>query len=248
LVFRNIRLAGAAAAAELHRFGSIEPHPQPGFRECTMIEKLIVDRYLTLPGFDQSPPRVDPTFPPDLVRALGRIYNIEESATTGSLFHRTRTSQIAVGAHAAKAHRTFRWMPWVLGKVACVPLAGADILTGTMTGCWLVIFRYNGVQYAGHIGTDDNPTTPNSIQAKAAWRNAVGAGQIVPVKAFNPVGPSLPAFGTLNLKGESPEFYGAFTPNGQVYTVVLTIPGDGGPTRRIARVVPMPTTADVTAF
>lgn len=212
-----------------------------------MILKLIANRFLTLPVFDQSPPPVDPAFPPNFVRALGRIYNIEESESSGFLGHK-KTSQISVGPHAVKGHRTFRWLPWVLGKVSCVPLAGADILTGKMSGCWLVIFSRNGVQYAGHIGTDTNPTSTNTLQARAAWRNAVNANQIVPVAAFNPVGPSLPPLNQLNLKGEAPEFYGAYTPNGNMYTVVLTAPGTGGPTRRIARVVQMPTTPDVTAF
>jgi hypothetical protein len=104
------------------------------------------------------------------------------------------------------------------------------------------------MRYAGHIGTDTSPTTANTLQARAAWRDAVRANQIVPVAAFNPVGPNLPALGTLNLKNEAPEFYGAFTASGTVYTVILTVPGIGGPTRRIARVVKMPTTPDVTAF
>ncbi|MCP5420220.1 MAG: hypothetical protein H6970_11435 [Gammaproteobacteria bacterium] len=213
-----------------------------------MINKLVVNRFLTIPVFDQSPPSPDPTFPADFVRALGRIYNIEESETSGPLYNRAKTSQISVGGHATKAHRTFRWLPWVLGKVSCVPLAGADILTGTMSGCWLVIFQYNGKSYAGHIGTDTSATSANTLQARAAWRNAVNGNVITPVKAFNPVGNSLPALGTLNIKTDSPEFYGAFTANGDVYTVVFGAPGHGGSKRRIARVVKMPTTQDVTAF
>jgi hypothetical protein len=213
-----------------------------------MIEKLVADRFLTLPGFDQSPPPIDPTFPAHFVRALGRIYNVEESESSGPFYHRVKTSQISVGAHATKGHRTFRWLPWLLGKVSCVPLAGADILTGPMSGCWLVIFQYNGVRHAGHIGTDTSPTSANTLQARAAWRNAVNANRIVPVAAFNPVGPNLPALGTLNLKNEAAEFYGAYTANGIVYTVLLTSPGVGGPTRWIARVVQIPTTPDVTAF
>ena len=212
-----------------------------------MIEKLIADRFLTLPVFDQSPPSADPAFPANFVRALGRIYHINESQSSGLFWH-VKTSQVSVGPHAVKGHRTFRWLPWVLGKVSCIPLAGDDILTGRMSGCWLVIFQRNGRQYAGHIGTDTSPVSANTLQARAAWRNAVIAGQIVPVAAFNPVGPNLPALGTLNLKNEAPEFYGAFTENGNMYTVVLTAPGHGGPTRRIARVVQMPVTHDVTAF
>jgi hypothetical protein len=213
-----------------------------------MIQKLIANRYLTLPGFDQTPPPLDLTYPTDFAPAPGRIYSIEESTTSGSFFQRHKSSQILVGAHATKAHRTFRWLPWVLGKVSCVPLAGADILTGTMSGCYLVIFQRLGALYAGHIGTHQDPTSANTIQAKAAWRNAVNAAQITPVAAFNPVGGGLPAMHTLNLQNEAPEFYGAFTAASNVYTVVLTIPGVGGPTRRIARVAQMPTTVDITAF
>jgi len=213
-----------------------------------MIEKLIANRFLTLPGFDQSPPPVDPTFPANFVRAMGRLYNIEESESSGPLHNRVKTSQIGLGYHGAKAHRNFRWLPWVLGKVSCTPLAGPDILTGTMSGCWLVIFQYNGVRYAGHIGTDTSPVSANTLQARAAWRNAVNANQIVPVAAFNPVGPNLPPVGALNLQNEAPEFYGAYSANGNVYTVVLTKSHEGGFGRRIARVVQMPTTPDVTAF
>jgi len=212
-----------------------------------MIEKLVADRFLTLPVFDQSPPAPDPTFPANFARALGRIYNIEESESAGPFYNKVKTSQVSIGPHAAKAHRTFRWLPWVLGKVSCVPLAGADILTGRMSGCWLVIFDYNGTRYAGHIGTDTSPTSANTLQAKAAWRNAVTAGLVTPVAAFNPVGPNLP-MGTLRLNNEAPEFFGAFKASGATYTVVMSTAAAGGTTRRVVRVVQMPTTADVAAF
>lgn len=226
-----------------------------------MLQKLIVDRYLTLPAFDQSAPAASPGMPADFSLVPNRLYNIQESSISiikpgqrqetnilQKLSMPLKTSQVTTGAHATKAHRTFRWLPWLCGKVSCVPLAGADILTGRMSGCWLVIFQYNGQQYAGHIGTELTPTTPNSVQAKAAWRNAVNAGHITPVAAFNPVGPGLPAQAALNLKGEAPEFFGAFESTGTVYTAVLTIPGAGGTERRIARVVRMATTPDVTDF
>ena len=163
-----------------------------------MIEKLIRDRYLKLPGFNQAPPSADPAMPTNFVRARGRIYNIQQSESSGFI-NRTKTSNIHVGAHASKDHRTFRWLPWVLGKVSCISLNGGDVLTGTMSGCWLVVFRHNGNTYAGHIGTDTNSTNANTVQAKAAWRNAVAAGQITPIAAFNPVGPTQPA--VQNLKG-----------------------------------------------
>ena len=209
-----------------------------------MLQKLIADRLLTLPAFDQSTPPVNPAFPAHFAPAANRVYNIQQSTNVGSFFSPTRSSQVVAGAHAQKTHRTFRWLPWVKGQVSCVPLTGGDILTGKMSGCWLVIFQFNGARYAGHIGTEDAPTTPNSLQAKAAWRNAVNANQIVPVAAFNPVG-NLPPNGTLNLKNEAAEFYGAFEPTGHVYTVVMTV---SGTSRRIAKVIPQVTTADVVGF
>ena len=209
-----------------------------------MLQKLIADRLLTLPPFDQSTPPINPAFPANFALAANRVYNIQESTNVGSFFSPTRSSQVVGGAHAAKGHRTFRWLPWVKGQVSSVPLAGGDILTGKMSGCWLVIFQLNGALYAGHIGTEDAPTSANSLQAKAAWRNAVNANQIAPVAAFNPVA-NLPPNGTLNLKNEAAEFYGAFEPSGQVYTVVMTVKGTS---RRIARVLPRPTTPDVVGF
>jgi hypothetical protein len=209
-----------------------------------MLQKLIADRLLALPAFDQSTPPANPAFPANFVPAPNRVYNIHESTNVGSFFSPTRSSQVVAGAHAHKGHRTFRWLPWVKGQVSCVPLAGGDILTGRMSGCWLVIFQCNGATYAGHIGTEDNATTANSVQAKAAWRNAVTANHIAPMGAFNPVG-NLPASSTLNLKNEAAEFYGAFEPTGQVYTVVMTV---SGPSRRIARVLNRPTTPDVVGF
>lgn len=212
-----------------------------------MINKLIADRYITLPGFDQSPPPAVANFPTDFAPVSSRTYNIQESTTSGSIFsgNRITTSQIATGAHAVKTHRTFRWLPWVLGKVSCCDLSGVDILTGTMSGCWLVVFSYNGKTYAGHIGTDTDPNTDNTKQAKAAWRNAVNNGQIVPIAAFNPV--AVPA-ANLNIKNEAPEFYGGFASNGEVYTIVLTIDKLGGNKRRIAKVLKINPGPDVTAF
>ena len=221
-------------------FGSIELYPQTIAREYPMIEKLIAGREIVLPGFDQAPPPADPAMPYDFVRAHGRVYNIQESTPTGA--HNAPHSQIAVGVHAAKGHRTFRWLPWVLGKVSCVNLAGMDTLTGTMSGCWLVTFRYNGTLYAGHIGTYNTPIDPETIQAKAAWRNAVRANapnNIVPVKAWNPAGW---ATQNVNLQGQGlmAEVYGAFTATGEVYTVVLgQSVTTGGATRRVVRVQEM---------
>ena len=42
-----------------------------------MLQKLIADRLLTLPPFDQSTPPINPAFPPNFALAANRIYNIQ---------------------------------------------------------------------------------------------------------------------------------------------------------------------------
>lgn len=215
-----------------------------------MLTKLIVDRYLDLPIFNQQAPPTNNAWPTDLVPVPNRSYNIAQSHHEGSIFKgRQRVSQVTGGVHATKVHRTFRWLPWVEGKVSCLALAGPDILTGRMSGCWLTIFRYNGTNYAGHIGTSLSSTNPLTVQAKAAWRNAVTGNHITPIAAFNPItGFNMT---NLNLKGQAAEFYGAWEPNRSVYTVVLAASMDikgGAQRRRIAKVISQNPSVDVTDF
>ena len=215
-----------------------------------MLTKLIVDRYLDLPTFNQQSPPANLAWPTDIVLVPNRTYNIAQSHHEGSIFKgRQRVSQVTVGAHASKVHRSFRWLPWLEGKLSCMTLAGADILTGKMSGCWLTIFQYNGAYYAGHIGTSVSSTSALTVQAKAAWRNAVAANHITPIAAFNPIA----GFNmhNLNLQGQAAEFYGAWEPTRSVYTVVLAasmlIKG-GAQRRRIAKVISQNPSVDVTAF
>jgi len=150
-----------------------------------MLNKLVTGRYLDLPYFDNTgPAHPGAGSPTDFVLIPIRMYQIEESETEGVLSKKT-ISQVSPGFHA-KTHRNFRWLPWIPGKVSYVPLAGVDTLTGPFTGCWAVIFKLNGVDYVGHIGTKTSPDTPESISAKNAWDAAVATGAIMPFKAFKP--------------------------------------------------------------
>ena len=210
-----------------------------------MIEKLIPNRFLTLPTFDDTPPAAaGAALPARFMRIPDRLYSIQESESSGRFYNRTKTSQVSAGVHAnaGKQHRTFRWLPWVPGQVTFVTLAGADILTGRMSGCWLTIFSMGGIRYVGHIGTEDSSTSANTVAVKAAWRVAVTSGAVVPVAAFNPVGPALD-IARLGLNGEAPEFFGGIAGSGAMSTVVITKPAG-----RIVTVQRQRTTADVTAF
>jgi hypothetical protein len=149
-----------------------------------MHEKLVVGRYLEVPQFDNSAGIDTPGGPAHFVTTPNRNYQIEVSEGSGFL-NRTRTSNVSPGQNANKAHRNFRWLHWQGGKITYLPLNGPDILTGPMSGCWVVIFTMAGQHYVGHIGTTA-PGSTNTLQVKAAWAAAVQAGTVTPVAAFNP--------------------------------------------------------------
>lgn len=205
-----------------------------------MLNKLILNRYLDLPDLFKElalPQKL--TFPAHFVESNYPTLNIAQSETEGG----RRISSIATGAHATKGHRTFRWLSYVKGKVTYLPYAGADILTGRMSGCWISVFKHGGVNYVAHIGTDDFPDTPNSKQAKKAWRDAEASKAITLVRAFNPVGTDLPNR-ALDKRGKAKEFYAAVETSGAggFFTVVLgNSMGNPGPgPRKIYNVVSMP--------
>ncbi len=114
--------------------------------------------------------------PPGFTLVDGRNYKLAEAEGLGFL-NTTRTSVVApaLAAHP-NAHRNFRWLPWIPGKISYAPLAGSDLFTGPFTGCWVVIFRLGPATCLGHIGTDASPITPNSPQVKAAWNGVVTGG------------------------------------------------------------------------
>jgi len=208
-----------------------------------MLNKLIVGRYLDLPDlFKEMASPQKPTFPSHFVESSYPILNIAQSETEGILGSGRRISSIQTGAHATKAHRTFRWLSYVKGKVTYLPYAGADILTGRMSGCWISVFKHGGVDYVAHIGTDDFPDTPNSKQAKKAWRDAEASKAITLVRAFNPVGTDL-SNKALEKRDKPKEFYAAVESSGTggFFTVVLgnTMGNPGPGPRKIYNVFAM---------
>lgn len=155
-----------------------------------MYEKLVVGRYLDLPKLDSSQGTDVVGGPLHFVSTPGRDYQIEmsePSEKTGGEAG-TRTSAVVAGQNPKpkKVHRNFRWLHWQPGKVTYLPLAGADILTGKMSGCWVVIFTMDDTKYVAHIGTHGSPITPPTLQVKAAWAAAVLAGTVTPIAAYRP--------------------------------------------------------------
>ena len=181
--------------------------------------KLIVGRFLNFAMPNNAPPPI----PQDrfVNQAVARM-TIEES--TG-VFQK-QSNVIIDQQNATKVHRNFQWLAWIPGAISAVQLSWGDVLTGPMSGCWLVIYRTNGIEYAGHIGTVDNPGSPQSIAVKEAWyKFAPLAGQGNLIAGFNPLRAwtNLPA----PKPGDGPpDVFGLLTTSRDLFAV-FTFKGDG---------------------
>jgi hypothetical protein len=146
---------------------------------------------------------------------------IEES--TGVL--QKQSNIIGPAFNAEKVHRNFQWLAWFPGAISQVPRESGDVLTGPMSGCWVVIYIKDGKEYVGHIGTADLGS-PQTKAAKKAWHDfASGAGPGNLIAGFNPARafPTLPA----QQKGDgTPEILGLVTKSKELYAV-FTYKGDG---------------------
>jgi hypothetical protein len=137
-------------------------------------------------AFDQSPPPNwrDQNDPPFFCLCPKRPYQLRVPTPT-DLTAAPGISGLVVPGHGAVAQRNFTWLPFMAGRITYAPLGGT-ILTGKMSGCWLVTFAMNGGLYLGHIGTD-NMNRQNTEDVKNAWKIAFGRGLVKPIKAFNPL-------------------------------------------------------------
>jgi len=143
-------------------------------------QKLIVGRFFDLPPIVTTPVYVGPAVN-FFHEVTSVIRHLNESTKTS--FFGPKSSTTGMGAHASKAHRNFVWLPWEKGFVTEVQLAGVDVLTGPMSGCWISRYTKNGNTYVGHVGTDVN-SQANTTQAKDAW-NQFAAGKNG-ITGFNP--------------------------------------------------------------
>lgn len=117
----------------------------------------------------------------------------------------------AVEGNHIHAYRNFKWLPWIRGKVAYVPINNRIIVTGEMSGCWLMVFTLNGQACFGHIGTYQDSNHPDTKDAIQAWKIAIRSGQINLVRAFNPV----------TVGAATPKTFGAVNAMGQLHTIGL---------------------------
>lgn len=142
-----------------------------------MIErKLIVGRYIHRP----TPQLTRIVYAPgDFVTQPAMPLQIEES----SGFFK-KVSESTAGTNA-KAHRNYQWLGWYSTGISEVPFNGVDVLTGPMSGCWLVTYRRNGRIHASHIGTDTN-RVPETQTLKQRWNQWAMINTHLVVGGFNP--------------------------------------------------------------
>jgi hypothetical protein len=83
-----------------------------------------------------------------------------------------------------KEHRNFQWLGWWSGAISQVP-RHRDVLTGPMSGCWVVVYRRNGIEYVAHIGKNkDNKAHSEAVVA--GWNNYARAHPDSIICGFNP--------------------------------------------------------------
>ena len=207
-----------------------------------MLEKLIVGRYieLDLPLLNAKPPAavakppdgsfVDSTNVPVTLQQSEKKKTASGSKAPFSAF------QIG-GVNAKKVHRNFHWLKWVPPHIAQIPLGPVDVLTGPMSGCWIITYKWptaGDAVYVGHLGTMG--TTVRDDAMKAGWNNFAAANPGALLAGFQP-NRAFPTAVELEAglnPGEFTFIFGLVTPEQKFHSVKL---GRVGPTGREFRII-----------
>ena len=129
----------------------------------------------------------------------------------------------------------YSWLDYAPGRTAKFRVGNKDILTGLMSGCWLVRWVHQGVTYVAHVGTINNKLTDDKVKRTFAAEistdmNATG---------FNPAAAWTPndQFPLMQEQGEGsrragtlqgkPGTFGLITSTGQFYSVYMFMVGNG---------------------
>jgi hypothetical protein len=145
-----------------------------------MIEtKLIKGRYLNwnIPGTQNAATGNAG----DFVTHPPKPLMIEMSQTHKSM----RQSNVLAGANLKKDWRNFQWLDYYPLRTSWVPLGTTDLLTGRMTGCYVVVYDDNGTVKVAHVGTETSKPAENT-QLKNAWNAFAASPGITIIKGFKP--------------------------------------------------------------
>jgi hypothetical protein len=157
-----------------------------------MLEKLIVGRYieLDLPILNARPPAalakppygsfIDSTSVPVMLQQSAKK---KTTAGTKAPFSAFKMGEVS----AKKEHRNFVWLKWVPPYVAQIPLGTVDVLTGPMSGCWVITYKWPTAAdavYIGHLGTEGNKVKDDAL--KAGWTQFAAANPTALLSGFQP--------------------------------------------------------------
>ena len=164
-----------------------------------MLEKLAKGRYL---NFDMTVPKLtyelesfvtQPKMSLTLTQSVKekvsvKPYDVTQNMLDGSrtVAQKQRVSSFNAGEAQKKIHRNFQWLYYYGGAVNEVSYDNIDVLSGNFSGCWMMVYRKNGIQYVGHVGTVDDPTTKHSIAAKKAWNKFASENKNDVIRGFSP--------------------------------------------------------------
>jgi hypothetical protein len=139
----------------------------------------------------------------------------------------------------------FRWLAYIPGAISYESLSDVDILTGPMTGCWVVIFKRDNKLSVAHIGTVNTPDSKESVAVKKGWGSVQKKDLI---GGFNPAsiwnGGNIPDAATEVTKGSSLKIFGLVTTDQACFSVV-TWRNTDGKTFRVAGIEQMHPVTDI---
>lgn len=154
--------------------------PLIGGRAAQMSKsKLIKGRYLNwnVPGTQNA----QAGEPGDFVTHLPKPMKIEMSATVKSM----RQSNVVHGTDLNKDWRNFQWLDYYPLRTCWVPLGNTDLLTGRMTGCYVIVYSEDNVVKVAHVGTESTqPKANNTLKEK--WNAFCALPNVNVIKGFKP--------------------------------------------------------------
>eukprot|EP00591_Stephanopyxis_turris_P008295 CAMPEP_0195508932 /NCGR_PEP_ID=MMETSP0794_2-20130614/2017_1 /TAXON_ID=515487 /ORGANISM="Stephanopyxis turris, Strain CCMP 815" /LENGTH=166 /DNA_ID=CAMNT_0040636033 /DNA_START=143 /DNA_END=643 /DNA_ORIENTATION=+ len=114
------------------------------------------------------------------------------------------------------------WLKYQPGYVTTAPLLANSmpVLTGKMSGCWVVKYSHGGNDFVAHVGTDSSNPVLNT-RAKNSWNNFVTSNNTVNVTGFNPS-----RDWPVNIDRSSPDLYAIVDTNGNFYDLEVMFGGN----------------------
>jgi len=113
----------------------------------------------------------------DSIRAANPMTYVGLSDKVAPLLMMTPVSSFGLQMRMAI---NYDWCDFATGRTARKPIAGNDILTGPMSGCYITRYMSGGRNYVGHVGTVGVPNIDAQVKRKF--------GAVMPPTAtgFNP--------------------------------------------------------------